>query len=77
MDKAARELGIDPVEIRLRNYLRSEDYPHTHVFGKTYDSASPARQHETLANLIDYQHLREEQKEPRATGCVSGSALPR
>ena len=62
MDRAAREMAIDPAELRLRNYLKHEDYPHTHVFAKTYDSANPSLQHETLATLVDYQRLREEQR---------------
>lgn len=67
VDQAGREMGIDPVDLRLRNYLHHKDYPHTHVFKKTYDSANPALQHETLGSLVDYRHLREEQRSwPRA-----------
>ena len=75
MDKAARELGMDPLEIRAKNYLRREDYPHTHVFAKTYDSANPALQHETLATLVDYRHLRDEQQEPRPDGLRLGIGI--
>jgi aerobic carbon-monoxide dehydrogenase large subunit len=31
MDLAARELGIDPIEIRRRNFLRPDEFPHDHV----------------------------------------------
>ncbi len=31
MDLAARELGIDPMEIRRRNFLRPDEFPHDHV----------------------------------------------
>ena len=39
LDLAARELGLDPVEIRARNYLRPEDFPHEH--GIVYQDFSP------------------------------------
>jgi aerobic carbon-monoxide dehydrogenase large subunit len=38
VDEAARELGIDPVELRRRNMLRSEELPFTTRFTQTYDS---------------------------------------
>jgi carbon-monoxide dehydrogenase large subunit len=38
VDEAARELGLDPVEIRLRNMLGSEDLPYTTRTFQAYDS---------------------------------------
>lgn len=38
VDEAARELGLDPVEIRLRNMLRPEDLPYTTRTFQSYDS---------------------------------------
>ena len=38
MDLAADELGIDPVELRRRNLLRSDDFPHATHTGALYDS---------------------------------------
>ena len=72
IDKAAREMAIDPVQIRLLNYLRKQDYPHTHALGTTYDSADPARQHETLKGLVDYTALRQEQGCGRDDGLLLG-----
>ena len=75
MDRAAREMGIDAAELRLRNYLKREDYPHTHVFEKTYDSANPSLQHETLATLVDYRLLRDEQHKTRVDGQRMGIGM--
>ena len=72
IDKAARELRIDPLQIRLRNYLDKNDYPHKHVFGTTYDSGDPARQHDTLSSLVDYTGLRVEQARGRGDGLRLG-----
>ena len=39
LDIAARELAIDPVEIRKRNYLSPDDFPHDHVI--TFQDSAP------------------------------------
>ncbi|HEX5864027.1 MAG TPA: xanthine dehydrogenase family protein molybdopterin-binding subunit [Casimicrobiaceae bacterium] len=38
MDAAARQTGIDPVELRRRNMIRPEQMPYTNPMGQTYDS---------------------------------------
>jgi carbon-monoxide dehydrogenase large subunit len=38
MDAAARQTGIDPLELRRRNMIRPEQMPYTNAMGKTYDS---------------------------------------
>jgi len=38
IDKAARELGIDPMEIRARNLIPREAIPYTTALGRTFDS---------------------------------------
>jgi len=40
MDKAAREIGIDRVELRNRNLVRHEDMPYANPLGLTYDSGN-------------------------------------
>ena len=37
MDRAARELGVDPWELRRRNFIRPGDFPYTSSTGETYD----------------------------------------
>ena len=38
LDMAADELGLDPAEIRRRNFLAADGFPHRTVMGATYDS---------------------------------------
>ena len=38
MDAAARQTGIDQIELRRRNMIRPEQMPYTNAMGKTYDS---------------------------------------
>jgi carbon-monoxide dehydrogenase large subunit len=37
MDRAARELGVDPWELRRKNFIRPEKFPYTSATGETYD----------------------------------------
>ncbi len=37
MDRAARELGVDPWELRRKNFIRPSDFPYTSTTGETYD----------------------------------------
>ncbi len=37
MDKAARVMGIDPVELRRRNFIKPSQFPYTTIVGETYD----------------------------------------
>jgi len=75
LDLAARELGIDRVEIRRRNLLKPDQFPHDHgiVFqdftSLTYDSGDYLPALEQAAELIGYQQfVREEQPRLRAEG---------
>lgn len=55
MDLAAHQLGFDPVDFRLKNYIQPEQYPYTTVNGCVYDSGDlPASLRKAL-DLIDYE----------------------
>ncbi|WP_322895795.1 MULTISPECIES: xanthine dehydrogenase family protein molybdopterin-binding subunit [unclassified Yoonia] len=43
MDAAARALGVDPWELRHRNFIKSQHFPYTTVSGVTYDVGDFAR----------------------------------
>ena len=61
VEQAARELGLDPAEIRARNYLAPEDYPYENPLGTVCDSGNPAAQQALLLRAAGYGALREEQ----------------
>ncbi|MGN9787196.1 xanthine dehydrogenase family protein molybdopterin-binding subunit [Nonomuraea sp. ZG12] len=52
VDEAARRLGLDPVELRLRNMLRPEDLPCGNRIWLTYDSGDYPRALRTLRELV-------------------------
>ena len=75
LDRAARRLGLDPVEIRRRNLLASEDLPYRSASGIVWDSGSFQ---ESLARVCDaagYPALRAEQARARADGRYLGIGL--
>jgi len=75
MDKAARELGLDPVTIRERNLLRPDDFPHRSPTGVPYDSGNyPAVLTEALRRF-DYETARREQARLRAQGRMIGIGI--
>jgi carbon-monoxide dehydrogenase large subunit len=71
MDIAAQGLGIDPAEIRRRNYIRPDRFPYTIPSGNEYDSGSYEAALDKVLEMADYQGLRQEQARARAAGrCV-------
>ena len=72
LDIAARQMGIDPVELRRRNLLRRDELPYANPNGMTYDSISPLETFEQALAMLDYEAFRAEQAEARGAG-----ALPR
>jgi carbon-monoxide dehydrogenase large subunit len=74
LDRAARELGIDRVEIRKRNLLGPDRFPHTHeiMFQDSaplvYDSGNYLPTLEQAAEIIGYDEWRRNQPRFRAEG---------
>ncbi|MEZ5282098.1 MAG: xanthine dehydrogenase family protein molybdopterin-binding subunit [Acidimicrobiales bacterium] len=66
IDVAARRLGIDPIGLRRRNLLRSDELPHTAPGGVHYDVADPHRALEAALDLVDLGRWRDEQSLRRA-----------
>ncbi len=72
MDLAARELGIDPVEIRRRNLLPPFFEPTTSISGERYDSGDYPAALERVLALSGYDRLRHEQDSLRKAGRLMG-----
>jgi carbon-monoxide dehydrogenase large subunit len=68
MDLAADELGLDPVEIRRRNFLRPEQFPLTTVPGAPYDVGDYDLPLREALRLVGYDELRAEQARRREAG---------
>ena len=72
LDIAAREMAIDPVELRRRNLIRQDELPFTNPNGMAYDSISPVETFEQALSMLDYGAFRAEQAEARAAGRYLG-----
>ena len=68
VDQAAIELGIDPIELRERNFLTDDVFPFTSLTGNVYDSGRYTVPLRKAAAEIGYEALRAEQKQRRARG---------
>jgi aerobic carbon-monoxide dehydrogenase large subunit len=68
MDLAADELGIDPVEIRRRNFIATSAFPFTTLSGARYDIGDYDLPLREALRIVDYEKVREEQAERRAAG---------
>ncbi|MEV6642970.1 molybdopterin cofactor-binding domain-containing protein [Amycolatopsis sp. NPDC051371] len=67
MDELAVELGMDPMELREKNWIKHEEFPYTTVAGLTYDSGNYEAATEKAKQLFDYDGLRAEQEKRRAS----------
>ncbi len=67
MDMLAAELGLDPSELRRRNFIRG-GFPFTTAAGATYDSGDYARALEVALEAVGYEELRREQRARRDRG---------
>ncbi len=65
MDELAAEVGVDPLEIRERNWITHEEFPFTSVCGLEYDSGNYEEATAKAKALFDYDGLRAEQKRRR------------
>jgi len=70
MDLVARELGVDPVELRRKNLIPPDAFPYDPgiLSGLAYDSGEYERALDRALELVDYEGFRREQEEARAQG---------
>jgi carbon-monoxide dehydrogenase large subunit len=72
VDLMARELGLDPAEIRRRNFVPANAFPHTTATGVTYDSGNYQPTLDKALEIAGYQQLRQEQAQARQEGKYLG-----
>ena len=75
LDLAARKLGMDPAEIRRRNYTETAKAGSKSVGGIVLGQLSLERCHERLLVQMDYEKLRREQAAARKSGIYRGIGL--
>ncbi len=68
MDELAVELGMEPMELRKKNWITHEEFPFTTVCGLTYDSGNYEAATAKAMELFQYDELRAEQQRRRDSG---------
>lgn len=72
MDCAARQMGMDPVELRRKNMLRRDELPTANPIGMPYDDISPMETFEQALEMLDYEAFRATQAQALAEGRYLG-----
>ena len=75
IDRLARRLGRDPLDLRLQNLLRPDELPWTNPAGAVYDSGDYAQNLRMAADAVGYEALRGAGRGPRTDGRYSGVGL--
>ncbi len=68
MDALAAEVGVEPVEIRRRNFIPPEAFPYSSVAGLVYDSGNFVGALDKAVGLAGYEQLRADQARRREAG---------
>ena len=75
MDLIASRLGLDPADVRRRNFVRAEQMPYTAVTGHPYESGDYSAALEAALNAFDYRRARAERARARAAGRLVGIGI--
>jgi carbon-monoxide dehydrogenase large subunit len=75
MDRLAREVGSDPVEIRRKNFIPKEKFPYETPLGIVYDSGDYEGTLDKMVSTVDMGAFRRKQEELRSQGVYRGVGL--
>jgi aerobic carbon-monoxide dehydrogenase large subunit len=74
-DRVAAELGLDPVEVRRKNFIPKEAFPYSTPGGLVFDSGDYEGSLRKVLEIVDYPALRKEQTELRSQGRYLGIGI--
>ncbi|WP_373635728.1 xanthine dehydrogenase family protein molybdopterin-binding subunit [Yoonia sp. SS1-5] len=72
IDKAARELGMDPIELRRKNFVKPDQYPFASAAGLEYDSGNYDALMDQMEKVADKAGFEARRKESEAKGLLRG-----
>ena len=75
VDMLAQKLEMDSAELRLKNFIKPEQFPYTNKTGWEYDSGNYERAMRLSMEMAGYDNLRREQAEKRAKGELMGIGI--
>src|SRR5258708_5036473 len=74
-DALAQKLNMDPAELRMKNFIKPEQFPYKSVLGWEYDSGNYGVALKKAMDIIGYDALRREQAEKRKKGELMGIGI--
>ncbi len=72
VDLGARALGMDPAELRRKNFIPADKFPYQTPVALVYDSGNYGPNLDRALQILDYQKLRQEQERLRKEGRYIG-----
>ena len=75
IDEVAKALSLDPLEFRLKNLVRPEDFPYTSVTGSIIENGSYRESIKKALDALDYDGFARRQKEAREHGKYLGIGM--
>src|SRR5437868_5884115 len=75
VDILAHQLGEDPADFRLKNFIRADQFPYKSPTGWEYDSGNYKAALDKAMTMVDYRALRAEQLEKRKKGQLMGIGI--
>jgi aerobic carbon-monoxide dehydrogenase large subunit len=75
LDELAQEIGMDPAEVRQKNFIKPEEFPFTNNFGLVYDSGNYKGSLDRALELVGYADFRARQAEALKQGRYLGIGL--
>jgi carbon-monoxide dehydrogenase large subunit len=75
VDILARKLGMDPAEVRRKNFIPADKFPYQTALGLVYDSGNYERAMRKALDIVGYEKLRQEQGQARKEGRLMGIGL--
>ena len=75
MDMLARELGMDPAELRRKNFIQPDQFPYKTQMGAVYDSGDYEKALDRALAVAGWEQLKTEREAARAEGRVVGLGL--
>ncbi|MCK0094810.1 xanthine dehydrogenase family protein molybdopterin-binding subunit [Yoonia sp. F2084L] len=75
IDMAARELGMDPIEIRRKNFIKPDQFPFASAAGLEYDSGNYDALMDKMEAMVDRKAFEERRKASEAKGMLRGLGI--
>lgn len=75
VDMAALELGMDPVELRRKNFIPADEFPYQTPVAFLYDSGDYHKLFDKMLEIADYEQMRKDQAEARKEGRLIGIGI--